>query len=77
MHDWGMMNWGWGGMIVQLLFWIVIIVAIIWAIRHFTGPGRSDGSASGSESALDVLKKRYASGEIDKQEFEEKKRDIL
>ncbi|RKY90482.1 SHOCT domain-containing protein, partial [candidate division KSB1 bacterium] len=40
-HDWGMMNWGWGGMIFQLLFWLVLIGAIIWVIKYITGQSRS------------------------------------
>lgn len=75
MHDWGM-NWGWGGMIFQLLFWILIIIAVIWAIKYFTGQSRSNASSASGESALDILKKRYANGEIDKDEFEQKKRDL-
>jgi putative membrane protein len=76
MYGWDHMNWDWGGMIIQLFFWIVIIAAIIWAVKRFTGPGRSNESASGGETALDILKKRYARGEIDKEEFEQKKKDI-
>lgn len=68
------MYWdGQGGWIVMILWWILIIVAIVvvitWFVRQNTGP-RQD------RSALDVLKERYARGEISKQEFEEKKKDI-
>ncbi len=76
-HDWGMMNWGWGGMIFQLLFWLVLIGAIIWVIKYITGQSRSIAPSSSRDSALDILKKRYAKGEIDREEFEQKKRDIL
>jgi len=74
MHDWGM---GWGGMIFQLLFWVALIIAIVWAVKYFTGQNRSSASSPSGESALDILKKRYAKGEIDKEEFEQKKRDLV
>jgi putative membrane protein len=63
-----------GGMFFGMIFWVLILIGIaalvIWAIR------KSDGAnvAPQTESALDILKKRYAKGEIDKEEFEEKKR---
>ncbi len=76
MGGWGM---GWFGGIFMLLFWILIIVGLVFLIRwliHLTKgePGRS---FSHSSRALDILKERYARGEIDKQEFEEKKKDLL
>jgi len=74
MHN-GFMNWGWGGMVFQWLFLVIIIIAVIWAIKYFAGQ-RQTGSTSRSDSALDILKRRYANGEIDKQEFEQKKRDL-
>lgn len=76
MHDWGMTHWGWGGMVLQVLFWLVIIIGIVWAIKYFTGQNRSNSSSSG-ETALDILKKRYARGEIDREEFEQKKKELM
>ncbi|GBD92450.1 hypothetical protein BMS3Abin05_00021 [bacterium BMS3Abin05] len=76
-HDWGTMAWGWGGMVFQLLFLIVFIIAIVWAVKRVAGQNRSNTSSSGGDSALDILKKRYAKGEIDKEEFEQKKRDLV
>jgi putative membrane protein len=64
----GMMS-GWG--IFALVFWILVIVGLALLIKYLWE------RRSGQESALDVLKKRYARGEITKEEFEEKKKDIL
>jgi putative membrane protein len=77
MHGWGHMNWGWGGLVVQLLFWIIIILIIFWAIRYFIRLSRTHPPDNPQESSLDILKKRYASGDITKQEFEEMKKDLL
>lgn len=76
MHEWGMMNWGWGGMIFQLLFWIVLIGVIIWGVKYITVSGQRSTLSSG-EGTLDILKKRYARSEIDKEEFEQKKKGLL
>jgi len=64
-------------MLFSIVFWILIIVGIVllvvWVVQKALG-----GGAGGTEgSALEILKKRYASGEISKEEFEEKKRDLL
>jgi putative membrane protein len=78
----GMMGWGYGmgwmGMIFMAAFWIAVIVGIALLIRWLvvsTGSGGNRGKAE--ESALEILKKRYARGEIEKEEFEEKKKDLL
>lgn len=70
MHWYDHMNWGWGGGLMMIL-WIVLLVAIIfWIVR---AAQRSGNQSSQSESAMDILKKRYARGEISKEEFEERK----
>lgn len=56
------------------LFWIIIILVIIWALKLATGQNTSQ--KANSESALEILKKRYARGDIDKQEFEQKRKDL-
>lgn len=79
---WGMMGpgmmggfgWGWMPLLV-IVFWGLIIWGIVAAVRS----SRSDGShrTTATESALDVLKVRYARGEIKKKEYEEKKRELV
>jgi putative membrane protein len=73
----GMMGFGFGGlmMIPMIIFWGLLIWGFVWLVRGAGGccaPSPSDRA----DSALDVLKRRYAKGEIDKQEFEEKKKDL-
>ncbi len=66
-----------GFLFVMIMVWILIIALIIWAVVAATrSPGKPDPLEPSENSALDILKQRYARGEIDKQEFEEKKRDL-
>ncbi len=69
--------WGWGGMWFGWLFWLIIIAVIIWAVVRITGSAASRSNSSPStESPLDILKKRYARGEISREEFEQMKKDL-
>ncbi|MDP2720268.1 MAG: SHOCT domain-containing protein [Dehalococcoidia bacterium] len=73
----GMMG-GYGAMFFMPILWIVIIAGIIWAVvAAVRRPGESDITSRSVESALEVLKRRYARGEIDKAEYEAKKKDII
>jgi putative membrane protein len=76
----GMMGWGYGmgwfGMIFMAAFWIAVIIAIILLIRWLVSGGGGRGRPH-EDSALEILKKRYARGEIGKEEFEGKKRDLM
>jgi putative membrane protein len=67
---WGM--WGIGMMFIMLLFWGLVIVGVVLGIRWLI----SQGKESRSDSALEILRQRYARGEINKEEFEAKKKDL-
>jgi putative membrane protein len=64
---------GFGG-IGMILFWGLVIAGVIMVARWLGGAG-SGGAARGAErTALDILRERFARGEIDQQEFEQKRR---
>lgn len=75
-YYWPMMGgWGFGGMMIfNLLFGILIIIGLIYLVRYLARGGHSQISVE--DSSLKILKERYAKGEIDQKEFEEKKKDL-
>jgi len=68
-----MMGYGYGGVFMWILILALIGVVVYFLMQASKSKG---GTGSGGETALDILKKRYAKGEIDKAEFEQKKRDL-
>jgi putative membrane protein len=74
MHPmWGMWGaWGIGMMFMMLVFWGLVIVGLVLGIRWLVTQGRE----SRSDAALDILRQRYARGEMDREEFEARKRDL-
>jgi len=67
-------HWVFGGL--MWIFWIAVIVGLIFLIKWVVQQGR-EGEPRVKEDALEILKKRYAKGEVDKEEFEQKKKDLL
>ena len=64
---------GYGIGILGLIFSILVIIGLVLLIKYLWESG---GAKREQESALEILKKRYARGEISKEEFEEKKKDL-
>lgn len=63
---------GWfGGGIMMIVFWVLFIALLVWIVREIGGR-----NSKSSSNALDILKERYAKGEIGKEEFESKKKDL-
>jgi len=67
-----------GGMwFISILFWVLIIAGMVFIIKWFLKRGRNKaGSGVNEESALDILEKRYARGELDRETFEQMKKDL-
>ena len=70
-----MMGYGWyGGMFTWIILIIVVVIIIYFVLNRSRNVKPSDDSTK--ESAVDILKKRYAKGEITKEDFDKLKRDI-
>lgn len=72
MHPMWWWGWGIGIMAMMFLFWVIFIVGLIVAIRWLLGRGRERPP----DSALEILRQRYARGEINKDEFDAKRKDL-
>jgi putative membrane protein len=71
-------NNGWmgGGMGIGMwIFWIVLIVVVVLLVRTVAG-GRTSLPSPREETPLDILKARYARGEIDEEEFQRRRREL-
>ena len=74
MGGWGM---GWFGGIFMMIFWVLILVGLIFLIKWLIQTtNRVKSDVGNGNPALQILKERYARGEIDNTEFEEKKKVI-
>lgn len=68
---------GYGGMFIMMLIVLVLIVVVIYAVTRATqGKGDSDSLIDTREPPLEILKRRYAKGEITKEQFEQMKKDL-
>lgn len=57
------------------IFWILLIAGIFFLIQNMM-KGNSDNSSSDKETPLDILKKRYARGEIEEEEYERRRKEL-
>jgi len=84
-----MMNWhdGWGymhgfggfGWLIMIVFWVLVITAIVIIVRWVTSsPARfqSGPYVNKENKAMTILDERYARGEIDREEYEQKRKDL-
>ena len=72
-YGWGM-GWGMGfGWVFMIFFWVLVVLGIFYLIRIVMTDTKKE---AGGDTALDILKKRYAKGEITKEEFEKIKNDL-
>ena len=74
---WGGGQWGGFGMVLGPIFMILVLVGIVlgvvYIMRHFGGLGSVSGARQAEERALAILRERYAKGEIDSAEYDERK----
>ena len=74
MHP-GWWMWGAGGLVMMfmmLVFWGLVVTGIVLGIRWLARQGREERT----DRALDILRERYARGEINKEEFDARRRDL-
>lgn len=69
----GMMHYGFGGIFMWIIFLIAIVLLVYFIVQTQKMKGRPPTQ---SESHMDILKKRYAKGEITKEEYERMKKDL-
>lgn len=72
-------GWTWGlaiglGILSMLAFWGAVIVGAVLLVRWFNGAASDSDGGAGGDPALDVLRRRYASGGISREDFEERMR---
>ncbi|MDO8483185.1 MAG: SHOCT domain-containing protein [bacterium] len=61
----------------MIIFWVAVIFFVVWIVREVSASNKKqDGREHHGKVALDLLKERYVKGEIDRKEFEEKKKDL-
>ena len=79
---WSWEPWGLGAgtfflipIFIMIAFWVAVIIGIVYFVKWIIAAGKRY-EIKGEETALDILKKRYAKGEISREEFERIKQDI-
>jgi len=66
---------GWDGGVFMIFWWALIVLVIVVLVRWVIDQSNKSNRRE-EKSPLEILRERYARGEIDKKEFEEKKKDL-
>lgn len=76
MMGWGNGYWGMGmGWIFMALIWVLIILGVVALLRRL-GLGDAARREAPRPTPLEILQERYARGEIEREEYEQKRRDL-
>lgn len=60
----------------MILIWVLLIFALIYFVKYLTDRNRPDFVRNSNKNALQILKERYAMGEINREQFESMKKDL-
>ena len=71
MHNFNFFGGGW----MMFIWWFLIIALVVFAIRAVMNAGQSNQSQP-KETPMEILKRRYAEGEIDEEEFQRRKQEL-
>jgi len=71
-----MWGWGWGMMILITIFWIIGLALLVWLIYRLFGGIRGAGRRPEDGQAEEILRKRFARGEIDRETYERMLEDL-
>ncbi|MDA1089575.1 MAG: SHOCT domain-containing protein [Proteobacteria bacterium] len=71
-------GWGWGhmmfGSLMMVVFWGLVILLVVLVVRRIGGDSSEGTPAASKNPALEILQERFARGDIEKDEFENRKR---
>jgi putative membrane protein len=76
MHE-GMGWWMWFGVVWMFIFWGGLIGLVVWGVKKLTERSGSGPFVSEKHKPLEIVKERYAKGEISKEEFDKYKEDLM
>ncbi|WP_029133566.1 SHOCT domain-containing protein [Sedimenticola selenatireducens] len=82
MGQWGEFGgWGMGfGFVFMILFWVLVVAGIValvrWLLPARDAAGPRVGELPREKTPLEIVQERYARGEIDREEYEQKRRDL-
>lgn len=72
--------WGWSGLILYLLFWVGLIAGlallVLWRIRRSRAPAATVPNVTGQPTPKEILRARYARGEITREQYEVGKQEL-